>query len=103
MTLMTLGLPARRCATLAFTEAVVAALLRHLRYHASRLGIDETRLGVWASSGNVPLALSILPDGIRCAALFYGYTLDLDGANAVAEGARMFRFANPGAEMPQGV
>jgi hypothetical protein len=34
---------------------------------------------------------------VRCAALLYGYMLDLDGATGVAEAADMFRFTNPNA------
>jgi hypothetical protein len=100
------------------------ALLEHVRQHAGALGVDESRLGVWACSGNVPLALSVLlrrstttpgpkgpglrddarpglqdeaRSGLRCGALLYGYMLDLDGATGVAEAARMFRFTNPNA------
>jgi len=92
------------------------ALLEHLRQHATALGIDESRLGVWACSGNVPLALSALMRdrtttpgprgpglqdearlGLRCGALLYGYMLDLDGATGVAEAAQTFRFTNPNA------
>jgi len=51
------------------------------------------RIAIWASSGNVPVALSALmhdaPEPIACAALCYGYTLD------VAEAAATFKFANP--------
>lgn len=78
--------------------ADVHALLRYVRQNAAALGIDETRLGVWASSGNVPLALSILMqkgmDYVKCAVLCYGYTLDLEGATGVAEAAKMFGFVN---------
>jgi hypothetical protein len=97
------------------------ALLEHVRQHAVALGIDESRLGVWACSGNVPLALSVLlrrsttppgpkgpglhdggvqdeaRRGLRGGALLYGYMLDLDGATGVAEAAQMFRFTNPNA------
>jgi acetyl esterase/lipase len=95
------------------------ALLEHVRQHAAALGIDEGRLGVWACSGNVPLALSVLlrrsttrpgpkgpglhddaGRGLRCGALLYGYMLDLDGATGVAEAAQMFRFTNPNAGRP---
>lgn len=53
--------------------------------------IGAERVGVWANSGNVPLALSALkaPSHVACAALLYGYMLD------VAEAAAMFRFTNP--------
>jgi acetyl esterase/lipase len=87
------------------------ALLDYVRDNAAALGIDGDRMGVWACSGNVPLALSALmqsqtpgPEGpglhverhnLRCGALLYGYMLDLDGATGVAEAAAAFRFTNP--------
>jgi acetyl esterase/lipase len=47
----------------------------------------------------VPLALSLLmndaPGEVACAVLLYGYTLDLDGATAIADTARAFGFVNP--------
>jgi hypothetical protein len=77
------------------------ALLRHLRKSGEALGIDGARIGLWACSGSVPLALSVLMqpglERSRCAVLAYGYTLDLDGSTAVAEAARMFGFVNPAA------
>jgi acetyl esterase/lipase len=77
----------------------IHALLEYVRENAAALRIDETRLGVWASSGNVPLALSLLMrEGsayLKCAVLCYGYMLDPEGATGVAEAARMFGFANP--------
>ena len=63
--------------------------------------MDENRLGVLACSGSVPLALSALMENhrgiLKCAALLYGFMLDLDGATGVAEGAQAFRFTNPNA------
>ena len=74
------------------------ALLEHVRQHATALGIDQQRLGVWACSGSVPLALWALMRGdLRCGALLYGFMLDLDGATGVAEAAQAFRFTNPNA------
>ncbi|HEV7904498.1 MAG TPA: hypothetical protein VGO96_11710 [Pyrinomonadaceae bacterium] len=77
----------------------IHALLEYVRANADALGIDETRLGVWASSGNVPLALSLLMQKdnayLKCAVLCYGYMLDLEGAEGVAGASRMFGFANP--------
>ena len=71
--------------------ADLQALLDALPAH----GVDATKIAVWASSGNVPLALSLLlQDGARrlhCAALCYGYMLDVE------EAARTFHFANPAA------
>ena len=75
------------------------ALLDHLRENAAALGLDQRRIGLWACSGNVPLAVSALTgprrDLVTCAALLYGYMLDLDGATGVADAAAMFRFTNP--------
>jgi hypothetical protein len=77
------------------------ALLEYVREHADSLGIDPGRVGIWASSGNVPLALSLLMERgqqrATCAVLCYGYMLDLDGATGVADAARMFKFVNPAA------
>jgi hypothetical protein len=77
------------------------ALLHGVRENAAALGIDGDRIGVWACSGNVPLALSALirhgRDFVKCGALLYGYMLDLDGATGVAEAAVTFRFTNPNA------
>jgi len=71
------------------------ALLRHLRASAPALGLDPERLGLWAASGNVPTALHLLmtepPDAFRCAALLYGYMLD------VPEAAMQFGIAAPSA------
>jgi hypothetical protein len=75
------------------------ALLEHVRHNAAALGIDENRIGVWASSGNVPLAMSVLMgrgrESVKCAVLCYGYMLDLEGATAVGGAARTFGFVNP--------
>ena len=75
------------------------ALLQYVRQNAESLGIDENRIGLWACSGNVPLALSLLmQEGrahLRCAAVLYGYTLDLDGSTGVADAARTRGFVNP--------
>jgi acetyl esterase/lipase len=77
----------------------VWALLEYLRAHATELGIDDQRLGVWACSGNVTLALAVLmreaPDAFRCAALSYGLTLDSDGHTAVADFWAQFGRTSP--------
>lgn len=72
-------------------------LLETLRREGESLGIDATRLGLWACSGNVPTALGLLQqaDDLRCAVLCYGFMLDLAAGTAVAEAAAQFRFANP--------
>src|SRR5579872_593863 len=63
--------------------ADLASLLSHLRTSAGALGIDASRMGIWAASGNVPTALHLLmtqPRAFRAAALLYGYMLDVPAA-----------------------
>jgi len=76
------------------------ALLAHLRENGATLGIDVGRLGLLASSGHGPLALSALLEGGSapppgCAVLICPLLIDVDGFTAVAEAAKTFRFANP--------
>jgi acetyl esterase/lipase len=74
------------------------AVLRYVREHASSLGIDGTRIGLWAGSANVPVALWLLMQQempVTCATLCCGYMLDVDGATGVAEMQKTYRFANP--------
>ena len=81
--------------------ADLQALFEHLHECAGSLRIDPARVGVVAVSGNVPTALmTIMQDASRrpaCAVFGYGCLLDLDGATDVADTARQFGFANPGA------
>jgi acetyl esterase/lipase len=81
--------------------ADLQALLQYVRQNAAALGVDENRIGLYASSGHVPLALSVLMqedrDYLKCAILSCGYMLDLDGSSGVAEMAKQFGFVNPGA------
>jgi hypothetical protein len=78
----------------------LSELLAYLRdpAHATALGIDPRRVGVWAGSGNVPAALAALarePAGtFACAALCYGYMIDRDGSTAVAAAAKAFGFVD---------
>ena len=77
----------------------IAALLQYVRRNAASLGVDENRIGVFAGSGNVPIALSVLMqeamDYLKCAVLCYGFMLDLEGSTAVAEAAKTYGFVNP--------
>ena len=77
------------------------ALIDHVREHAASLDVDASRMGVMAVSGNVPTALTMVMNETRqapsCAVFGYGCLLDLDGATDVADAAREFGFANPGA------
>jgi pimeloyl-ACP methyl ester carboxylesterase len=78
--------------------ADIQALLEHIRKNALRLGIDENRIGLLASSGNAPLGLSTLMERgnqLKCGVFCYSFLLDLDGATAVAEASRRFGFVNP--------
>jgi acetyl esterase/lipase len=79
--------------------ADIHALLQYVRQNGASLGIDENRIAVWACSGNVPLALSLLMqeagDYLKCAVLCYGIMLDLEGSTVVAESARQWGFVNP--------
>jgi hypothetical protein len=89
------------------------SLLQYIRTNANQLGIDEHRIGLWACSGNVPLALSILmnqgiDDYVKCAVLSYGFMLDLDGSDIVVDAAKMWGFVNACAgksvdDLPRGV
>jgi dienelactone hydrolase len=77
----------------------INALLQYVRQNAALLGIDENSVGVWACSGNVPMALSVLieedRDYLKCAVLCYGMMLDLDGATSIAEASKKWGFVNP--------
>ena len=75
------------------------AAIRYVRRNAADLGIDESRIGIWACSGHVPNALAVLMEhgDLKCAALCYGLTLDLDGFTGVADSAATFRFVTPAA------
>jgi acetyl esterase/lipase len=77
-------------------EEDVHAALRHLRADADALGLEMDSLGLFAASGNVTVALSALmrERHVRCAALLYGYTMDLDGLTAVADMGQQAGFVN---------
>ncbi len=79
----------------------VLRLFEFLRANADALSIDPGRLGIWAASGNVPVALSLLMEGaaanVACAVLCYGYMLDAPGTSVVATAAATWKFANPAA------
>ena len=74
-------------------------VLNYVRQNAAALGIDENRIGLYACSGSVPTALSLLMQGgrdhLKCAAFCYGYMLDFTGSTRMADSARQFGFVNP--------
>jgi hypothetical protein len=93
-------------------EVDTKALLHYVRQNAGSLGIDEERIGVWACSGNVPNALSLLMqkdrEYLKCAVFCYGVMLDLDGYTSTADSSKLFGFVNPCAgksvdDLPQDV
>jgi hypothetical protein len=77
-------------------------MLRYIRQHAGPLGIDEQRIGLYATSGAGPNALSMLMSDagkdLKCAVLSNPYTLDAGGSTGVAESATTWGFVNPVAE-----
>lgn len=76
--------------------ANIHAVLKELRGHADILGLDERRIGLFATSGSVAVALSALmrEPTLTCAALLYGYTLDLGASTIVAEASAQALFVN---------
>jgi acetyl esterase/lipase len=92
------GLVAITYSTGAEPSIDVLTMIRYIRQNAPSLGIDENRIGVWACSGNVPNALSVLMqdfDYLKCAVLCYGNMLDLEGFTGVGEATAKFKFVNP--------
>jgi hypothetical protein len=77
-------------------EEDVHALLRHLRADAAALSLDLDRCGLFAASANVTVGLSTLMRDrhLKCGALLYGYTMDMDGSTTVADMARQIGFVN---------
>ena len=87
-------------AAVAYTTAEPARDLHHvvefLAREGRRVGVNGARWGLWASSGNVPVALSAVIQrmpGIEAAVLSNGFMLDATGS-ATADAARTFRFAD---------
>lgn len=78
-------------------------LIRFIRQNATSLKIDKNRIGIWACSGNVPTALSVLMRGsrdfLKCAVFYYGFMLDWNNSHIVAEAARQVGFVYPGETM----
>lgn len=72
-------------------------LLDFLRSEAKTLQIDPKRIAVWSCSGNVPNAINVLhkDSSLRCAALLYGFMLDVEGSSVLQETAQTFGFVNP--------
>jgi len=63
-------------------DADTGSLIDYIRKNGSSLNIDPDRIGIWACSGSVPTALSVIKqesrEYLRCAVLYYGYMLTTD-------------------------
>lgn len=73
-------------------------LIEFVTNHGVELGIDPTRLGILASSGNTPVALANLDSSVRCAVMLYGFMFDSNDRTVVADAAQQFGFANPNSQ-----
>ena len=74
------------------------AVFEYLRREAASLGVDASRLGAWACSGNGPLGLAAaIEEGVVCAVLLYSYLLDFEEATGVAEASAQWGFVNAAA------
>ena len=88
----------------------IHALMKHLRANADALQLDAIRIGLWAISASVSVALSALmrDASLKCAALLCGFTMDLDGSTTVAAAAKQYMFVDACAgksvdDLPDGV
>jgi acetyl esterase/lipase len=79
-------------------EKEIYSVLTYIRKNATTLQIDGDRLGVWACSGNVPTALSVLIDpstNMKCAVLYYGAMFDWNASHEMAKKADRSGFVYP--------
>jgi hypothetical protein len=80
-------------------ERDILKLIHHIQQNAESLQIDRNKIGLWACSGNVPTALSVLMqevhDYLKCIVMYYGAMLDWQGSQFVADAAAEAGFANP--------
>jgi len=72
----------------------VRLVFEYLREHGEAYGIDASAMCVWSCSGNVPAALATIAGqcAVKAAVLCYGYTLDFDDHDDVANAAAQFQF-----------
>lgn len=77
--------------------ADLLALMDALSLSTATPELDPSRIAIWATSGNVPTALTALTERsdtrIQCAAFLYGYMLDHGSDSWVSTAARSFHFA----------
>ena len=75
-------------------SADAAAILDHVKSQGDVLGVDASRLGIYATSGNGPVAMSVLAHAM-CGVFSNAYLFDVNGATHVAEAAKTFGFEAP--------
>lgn len=79
-------------------ERDIFKLLQYIQQNAEDLQMDANKIALWACSGNVPTALSVLMQGpsesIQCAVMYYGAMLDWPGSSLVAEASAQAGFIN---------
>jgi len=76
-------------------QADARQAMHYVISNAAELGVDPGRIALWACSGHAPTALGLLAGASptpRCAALLYGYLMDLPGHDEVAAAAARFGF-----------
>lgn len=69
-------------------------VIKSLTRRGATWGIDPSLMGIFACSGNTPVALSF-SGHLECRALLYGYTIDCEGTGFVADASKQFGFATP--------
>lgn len=72
-------------------------LIEYLTEKGSELGVDANKLGIISQSANVANALAVLMAKVpvQCAALCYGYTMDLGDSKLVTEGLNLYGISEP--------
>jgi len=75
----------------------VFEVLGYLQAHQDELNIDADKIALWSCSANVPNALSLLSreHNIRGAVFAYGFMLDTEGSDTIAQAAKTYGFAYP--------
>jgi len=75
------------------------SVMEYLAGAGPDFGVDPSRVGIWAMSGNAPTALGLLlrgvDHGIRCAALLYPFMFETERSTEVADAAAKWGFAYP--------
>lgn len=74
-------------------------IIDNIQQNATKLQIDEKRIGIWSCSGNVPTALTVITPSnehlIKCAVLYYGVMLSWDDSDVIPKLAEQIGFEYP--------